>query len=69
MFGTGASSITYSVPETAKYLLEIQKNLIAMKGTIKALARIDCRLCRFSYRKSTGPRAQPRWSIEPSWLL
>jgi molecular chaperone IbpA len=30
MFGTGASSITYSVPETAKYLLEIQKNSIGM---------------------------------------
>jgi molecular chaperone IbpA len=28
MFGT--SSITYSVPETAKYLLEIQKNSIGM---------------------------------------
>jgi len=30
MFGTGASSITYSVPETAKYLLEIQKNSIGL---------------------------------------
>jgi molecular chaperone IbpA len=35
MFGTGASSITYSVPETAKYLLEIQKNSIGMDEWFK----------------------------------
>jgi molecular chaperone IbpA len=33
MFGT--SSITYSVPETAKYLLEIQKNSIGMDEWFK----------------------------------
>ena len=33
MFGT--SSITYSIPETAKYLLEIQKNSIGMDEWLK----------------------------------
>ena len=33
MFGT--SSITYSVPETAKYLLELQKNSIGMDEWFK----------------------------------
>jgi molecular chaperone IbpA len=35
MFGTGANSITYSVPETAKYLMEIQKNSIGLDEWFK----------------------------------
>ena len=35
MFGTGASSLTLSVPETAKYLLEIQRNSIGMDEWFK----------------------------------
>ena len=35
MFGTGASSLTLSVPETAKYLIEIQKNSIGFDEWFK----------------------------------
>jgi molecular chaperone IbpA len=35
MFGTGASSITLSVPETAKYLMEIQRNSIGLDEWFK----------------------------------
>jgi molecular chaperone IbpA len=35
MFGTGASSLTLSVPETAKYLMEIQRNSIGLDEWFK----------------------------------
>jgi molecular chaperone IbpA len=35
MFGTGTSSLTLSVPETAKYLMEIQRNSIGLDEWFK----------------------------------
>ena len=35
MFGTGASSLTLSVPETAKYLMEIKRNSIGLDEWFK----------------------------------